>query len=72
MRAIRTLTKTAAAALALCAAWLIEPRYCLVPFALYLAMRRRESAPIEGVTLALWGGLAVYFATGVLDYRFMI
>lgn len=60
------------AALALCAAWLIEPRYSLAPIALYLALRRRESAPVEWITLALWAALAVYFATGVLDYRFMI
>ena len=60
------------AALALCTAWLIEPRYSLVPLALYLALRRRESAPVEWITLALWAALAVYFATGVFDYRFMI
>lgn len=60
------------AAVALCAAWLIEPRYSLAPLALYLALRRRESAPIEWITLALWAALAVYFATGVFDYRFMI
>ena len=59
-------------AVALCAAWLIEPRYALVPIALWLAMRRQESAPVEWATLALWGALAVYLATGVFDYRFMI
>ena len=60
------------AALALCAAWLIEPRYAMVPIALFLALRRQESASVEAATLALWGGLAVYFATGIFDYRFMI
>ena len=60
------------AAVALCAAWLIEPRYALVPLALWLAMRRQESAPVEWATLALWGALAVYLATGIFDYRFMI
>lgn len=60
------------ALMALCAAWLIEPRYAMVPIALWLALRRQEHATIEWATLALWGGLAVYFATGILDYRFMI
>jgi alpha-1,2-glucosyltransferase len=60
------------AAVALCAAWLIEPRYALVPIAFWLAMRRQESAPVEQATLALWGVLAVYLATGIFDYRFMI
>ena len=60
------------AAVALCAAWLIEPRYALVPITFWLAMRRQESAPVEYATLALWGALAVYVATGIFDYRFMI
>lgn len=60
------------ALLALCTAWMIEPRYTMVPIALWLALRRQESAAIEWTTLALWGALAVYFATGLFDYRFMI
>jgi alpha-1,2-glucosyltransferase len=60
------------AGIALAAAWLIEPRYSLIPFAIYLAIRPAASAFAERATLALWAALAVYLAIGIFTYRFMI
>ena len=52
------------------ASWLIEPRYSIVPLALFLALRRPESYRIEAITLALWAILAVCIAWGVFDFHF--
>ncbi len=58
------------AALFLAASWLVEPRYVLVPFALWLALREQRTRTIENVTFALWLLLAVLIFSGVMDYRF--
>lgn len=52
------------------ASWLIEPRYAIVPMALWLALRRPEGDRVEAATLALWVLLAVYVARGVFEFRF--
>ena len=47
------------AAVFLAASWLIELRYLIPPFALWLAMREQAEEPVEYATLALWLILAV-------------
>lgn len=60
------------AALFLAASWLIEQRYVLVPFVLWLAFREQRSRTIEYVTLALWLVLAVCVLYGIIIGRFFL
>jgi len=46
--------------------WLIEQRYYLIPFALFMAWRVPQSANVERATLALWAPLAVLFFWGMM------
>lgn len=54
------------------ASWMIETRYVLVPFVLFLALRRPESAWAERVTLAGWIVLSGWLVWNVFDHRFML
>jgi alpha-1,2-glucosyltransferase len=57
------------AAFFLAAEWLVETRYLIVPFALWLAFREQRSKPIEYATLALWAALAVFIVAGTFSGR---
>jgi len=52
--------------------WLIEQRYYLIPFALFLAWRAPESARVERATLALWAPVAVLFFWGMMTGQLYI
>lgn len=54
------------------ASWLIETRYTIVPFALFLAMRRPASDLTERVTLGAWAGLSLFLAWRIFDQHFML
>ncbi|MEJ5207819.1 hypothetical protein [Denitratimonas sp. CY0512] len=51
---------------------MIETRYTLVPFVLFLALRRPEAAWAERVTLVGWIVLSGWLAWNVFDLRFML
>jgi len=57
------------AALFLAASWLVESRYVLIPFSLWLAFREHRSRAIEYATLALWTALAVLIFAGMITGR---
>lgn len=52
--------------------WLIEPRYTIIPIALWLALRRQETDGMERATLGVWVVLAQYAALGMLRDQFML
>lgn len=54
------------------ASWMIEMRYTIVPFVLFLALRKPEGVWAERVTLAGWIALSGWLAWNVFDRRFMI
>lgn len=54
------------------ASWMIETRYTIVPFVLFLALRRPEGVWAERVTLAGWAALSGWLAWNVFDHRFML
>ena len=54
------------------ASWMIETRYTIVPFVLFLALRRPEGVWAERVTLAGWSVLSGWLAWNVFDHRFML
>ena len=58
------------AALFLAASWLVESRYALVPFVLWLALREQGARRIEYATLALWLVLAVTVFSGTVEHWF--
>lgn len=60
------------AALFLAASWLVEQRYMLVPFVLFLACREHRGRAIEWATAALWLLLAVLNLGGMMAVRFFI
>ena len=60
-----TLWSLVASAMALAAAWMIEHRYALIPFALWLALRQAADRRIEYATLALWTVFAVCLCLGL-------
>ncbi|HVV95704.1 MAG TPA: hypothetical protein VHC92_01045 [Rhodanobacteraceae bacterium] len=53
----------------LSAEWLVETRYLIVPFALWLAFRQHRNRTIEWATLALWAALAVSIIAGTISGR---
>lgn len=57
------------AALFLAASWLVESRYVLIPFSLWLGFREHRSRAIEYATLALWTALAVLIFAGMITGR---
>lgn len=50
--------------------WLIEPRYCLVPLALLLMARERESPWLEYASALLALAACIYVVDGIDRYRF--
>lgn len=56
----------------LAGSWLIEPRYSIIPVALWLALRRQENDGPERVTLGAWVVLSQYLALGMLRQHFML
>jgi len=56
----------------LAASWLVELRYVLVPFALWLALREHRGRAIEYATLALWLVLAVCMMSATVTHRFFL
>jgi len=60
------------ALLFLAASWLVELRYVLVPFALWLAFREHRGRAIEYATLALWLVLAVCMMSATVTHRFFL
>jgi alpha-1,2-glucosyltransferase len=62
----------AATLLALASAWLIEPRYFLVPFALWQAFRVVDDAPAERLTLLAWAALSAWLLLGVAAQRLFL
>ena len=55
---------------ALCAFWLVEHRYALIPIALWLAFRESRARKIEWATAALWLFFAVCFCLGIYEGAF--
>jgi alpha-1,2-glucosyltransferase len=60
------------AAFSLAASWLVEQRYALVPFVLWLAFREQRGRAIEWATWALWLVLAVFVFRGMIAHRFFL
>lgn len=60
------------AALYLSASWLIENRYALVPFALWMALRKVQNQKAERYTFAGWIAVCTYLAWGIFNNRFML
>jgi len=60
------------AGLFLAASWLIEPRYALVPLALWLAFREHRGPRVEGATFAFWLGLSVFVFSGMVGDHFFL
>ncbi|MBN8727628.1 MAG: hypothetical protein J0H15_07980 [Xanthomonadales bacterium] len=60
------------AAVFLAASWLIEQRYVLVPFVLWLAFREQRGALIEYATFALWLVLAIFVFAGMVGGHFFL
>jgi alpha-1,2-glucosyltransferase len=53
----------------LSAEWLVETRYLIVPFALWLAFREQRSRVAEFATLALWASITVWLCAGLFADR---
>ncbi len=58
--------------LALIPSWLIEQRYFLVPFALFLAFRERRHWIVEWAHVVLYTGLTGFFLWGIREGRFFL
>lgn len=54
------------------ASWMIETRYTIVPFVLFLALRRPVGDLCERATLIAWAGLSLGLAWHIFDQRFML
>jgi len=53
------------AAVLLVASWMIEQRYALIPFTLWLAFRERRSAACENATLLWWAAGSITLCLGL-------
>ena len=60
------------AAFYLSSSWLIENRYALIPFALWMALRKVQSQKAERYTLVAWVAACVFFGWGIFNNRFML
>ncbi len=52
--------------------WLIEQRYYLIPFALFLALKERKSSAIEYFTILAYIALSLYFFYGIRHLKFFL
>lgn len=55
-----------------CSSWLIENRYLIIPFALWMALCKAESERALWWSLAAWIGVSVFFVWGIFGIRFML
>ena len=55
-----------------CSSWLIENRYLIIPFALWMALRRIEGTRTLWWTLATWIVVSVFFIWGIFGVKFML
>jgi alpha-1,2-glucosyltransferase len=60
------------AALTVMPVWLIEQRYYLPAFALFMAFREPASPVVEGAILAVNTALSVWLFAGVVQGRFFL
>ena len=54
------------------ASWMIETRYTIVPFVMFLVLRRPDGNVLERVTLVVWAVLSLWLAWHVFDQQFML
>lgn len=54
------------------ASWMIETRYTIVPFVMFLLLRRPQSRWVESATLGYWAVLSLYLAGNVFPHRFAL
>jgi carbon starvation protein CstA len=59
-----------AAVASLLPVWLVEPRYYLVPFALFLVFRVPLDARVEWSLALLWAGCSAFLLEGMVSGRF--
>lgn len=52
--------------------WLIEVRYYLIPFALFMLFRKTVPKYIEYATLIMYIVISLYFVYGIANYRFFL
>jgi hypothetical protein len=60
------------AAFYLCSSWLIENRYAIIPFALWMALRKVEDERAERWTLAAWIAVSLCFVAVIFTGKFML
>lgn len=60
------------AAFYLSSSWLIENRYALIPFALWMALRKVQSEKAERCTLLSWIAVCLFLSWGIFNNRFML
>jgi hypothetical protein len=60
------------AAFYLSSSWLIENRYAIIPFALWMALRKVDSQKAERYTLVGWIAVCLFLGWGVFNNRFML
>ena len=56
----------------LSSSWLIENRYSIIPFALWMALRKTESDKADGVRLVAWVLVSQFFVWGIFSRTFML
>jgi hypothetical protein len=52
--------------------WLIENRYLIIPFALWMVMGRIENPRAAYWNLAIWACISLFFVWGIFSGRFML
>ncbi|RUL64240.1 hypothetical protein EKH79_09340 [Dyella dinghuensis] len=56
----------------LCSYWLIENRYTMIPFALWMVLRKVENDTAERWTMIGWFIISQFFVWGIMSHRFML
>lgn len=56
----------------ICSSWLIENRYLIIPFALWMALRKTDDAKPLWWNLVLWAPTSLFFAWGIFSFKFML
>lgn len=59
-------------ALLLSLSWLIEQRYLLVPFVLFLLFKKEDNIFIEKITIVIYFFLAIFFFLGIINGEFFL
>ncbi|BDU20583.1 hypothetical protein DYGSA30_20400 [Dyella sp. GSA-30] len=60
------------AAFYLSSSWLIENRYAIIPFALWMALRKVDNQKAERYTLVGWIAVCLFLGWGIFNNRFML